>query len=86
MALSMNGLRGGDATPNRRMTANNLYAVVAGTGITQCGRRALRVAAGQRDRRPGLAAHTHVAVEDAVMFRVSDEPVMSRLGFLRAAD
>jgi hypothetical protein len=26
------------------------------------------------------------AVEDAVLFRLSDEPVMSRLGFLRVAD
>jgi gentisate 1,2-dioxygenase len=35
---------------------------------------------------PAWQPHTHAAVEDAVLFRVSDEPVMSRLGFLRAAD
>jgi len=35
---------------------------------------------------PAWQPHTHAAVEDAVLFRVSDEPVMSRLGFLRVAD
>ena len=35
---------------------------------------------------PAGQPHTHAAVEDAVLFRVSDEPVMSRLGFLRVAD
>ena len=34
MALSMMGLCGGDATPTCRTTANNLYAVVAGSGCT----------------------------------------------------
>jgi len=34
MALSMIGLRAGDATPARRTTANNLYAVVTGSGTT----------------------------------------------------
>jgi hypothetical protein len=34
---------------------------------------------------PGLQQHTHSAAENAVLFRVSDEPVMSRLGFLRSA-
>ena len=34
---------------------------------------------------PASQLPTHVASEDAVLFRVSDEPVMSRLGFLRSA-
>jgi gentisate 1,2-dioxygenase len=35
---------------------------------------------------PAWLPHTHAAAEGAVLFQVSDEPVMSRLGFLRAAD
>jgi len=75
MALSMIGLRGGDATPTGRTTANNLHAVVAGSGSTDV-----------HGERFNWQRHAHTAAEAAVLFRVSDDPVMSRLGFLRSAD
>jgi gentisate 1,2-dioxygenase len=86
MALSMIGLCAGDTTPNRRMTANNHYAVVAGTGTTNVDGERFAWQLGDVIAVPAWQPHTHAAVEDAVLFRVSDEPVMSRLGFLRAAD
>ena len=86
MALSMIGLRAGDSTPTRRTTANNLYAVVAGTGTTNVDGESFAWQRGGVIAVPAWQPHTHAAVEDAVLFRVSDEPVMSRLGFLRAAD
>jgi len=66
MALSMIGLRGGDATPTRRTTANNLHAVVAGSGSTDV-----------NGERFNWQRHAHTAAEAAVLFRVSDEPVGS---------
>ena len=65
---------------------NNLYAVVAGTGTTNVDGERFAWQLGDVIAVPAWQPHTHAAVEDAVLFRVSDEPVMSRLGFLRAAD
>jgi len=85
MALSMIGLPGGDATPTCRTTANNLYAVVAGSGSTDVNGERFNWQRGDVIAAPAWQPHTHVASEDAVLFRVSDEPLMSRLGFLCSA-
>jgi len=73
MALSMIGLRAGDATPNRRTTANNLYAIVAGTGTTDVVGERFAWQLGDVIAAPAWQPHTHAAVECAVLFRDSDE-------------
>jgi len=86
MAFSMIRLRGGDAPPVRRTSANNLYAVVAGSGTSTIDGERFACQRGDVIAAPAWQPHTHAAVEDAVLFRVSDELVMSQLGFLRTAD
>ena len=83
MALSMIRLRPGRDTPARKVMANSVFGVVEGEGTTE-------VEGGRLDWRrgdvvvvPAWRAHTHRAAEGAVLFRVTDEPVMRKLGFLR---
>jgi gentisate 1,2-dioxygenase len=84
MSLHMMRLAPGADTAPWRTTANNLYAAVAGEGTT--------IVEGQRfDWRrgdvvvvPAWHGHCHSARDGAVLFRVTDEPVMERLGFLRS--
>ena len=83
MAFSMIRLRGGDATPVRRTSANNLYAVVAGSGTSTIDGERFACQRGDVIAAPAWQPHTRAAVEDAVLFRVSDELVMSQLGFFR---
>jgi gentisate 1,2-dioxygenase len=73
MALSMIGLRAGDVAPNRRMTANNLYAIVAGTGTTDVVGERFAWQLGEVIAVPVWQPHTRAAVECAVLFRDSDE-------------
>ncbi len=85
MALYMMRLSPGAQTSAYRTTANTLYAVVEGEGTTMVEGQDLRVARAATWWwcRPG----TRIAIarpRGAVLFRVTDEPVMSRLGFLRS--
>jgi len=70
-------------TAPHRTTANNVYAIVKGSGVTtvDCERFAWR--RGDVIAAPAWRPHCHEATEDALMLRVTDEPVMQRLGFHR---
>ncbi len=86
IALAMLRLSAGQATTPRQTTANNLYAVVAGAGTSEIDGEEFAWGHGDVVAAPAWQPHRHVATEPAVLFRVSDAPVMSRLGLLRGAD
>ena len=69
-----------------RTTANNIYAVVKGTGATTIDGERFEWSRGDVIAAPAWRPHCHEAAEDALLFRVSDEPVMQRLGFLRVEE
>jgi gentisate 1,2-dioxygenase len=83
ISLTMLRLAVGQATPLRQTTANNLYAVVEGSGISVVGDEGFGWGRGDVIAAPAWQPHTHTASEDAVLFGVSDEPVMAWLGLLR---
>jgi len=66
-------------------TVNNIYAVSSGKArITAEGFSEI-LGAGDVAAMPGWHAHAIEAAEDAVLLRVSDEPLMSKVGLLRTA-
>jgi gentisate 1,2-dioxygenase len=64
-------------------TANNIYAIVKGSGTTTIDGERFDWRRGDVIAAPAWRPHHHEAAEDALMLRVTDEPVMARLGFLR---
>ena len=69
-----------------RATTNNIYAIVKGTGATTVDGERFEWSRGDVIAAPAWRPHFHEAAADALMFRVSDEPVMQRLGFLRVEE
>ncbi len=69
-----------------RSTANNIYAVVKGTGATTVDGERFEWSRGDVIAAPAWRPHCHEAAEDALLLRVSDQPVMQRLGFLRVEE
>jgi gentisate 1,2-dioxygenase len=69
-----------------RTTANNVYAIVKGTGATTIDGERFEWNRGDVIAAPAWRPHFHEASEDALMFRVTDEPVMQRLGFHRVEE
>jgi gentisate 1,2-dioxygenase len=70
-------------TATYQSTANNIYAIVKGTGATTIDGTRFEWSRGDVIAAPAWRPHFHEAAEDALMFRVTDEPMMQRLGFLR---
>ena len=66
-----------------RTTANNMYAAVKGTGATTVDGQRFEWRRGDVIAAPAWRPHFHEASEDALLLRVTDEPVMQRLGFYR---
>ncbi len=69
-----------------RTTANNIYAVVKGTGATTIDGERFAWSRGDVIAAPAWLPHFHEAADDALLLRVSDEPVMQRLGFHRVEE
>ena len=86
MALAMMRLAPGRETQPYRTTANTLYAVVEGEGTSVIEGRRFDWARGDVIVAPTWHTQSHRAPGGAVLFRVSDAPVMDRLGFLRSED
>ncbi len=82
-ALYMMKLGAGKATAPARSTANNIYSPVEGEGETIVEGQSFPWQRGDVMVVPSWQKHFHRASRDAVLFRVTDEPVMSKLGFLR---
>ncbi|HEY3916460.1 MAG TPA: cupin domain-containing protein [Stellaceae bacterium] len=82
-ALFMLKLGAGTATKPYRTTANNIYSPVEGEGETVVEGKSFAWRRGDVLVVPSWLSHFHRAEADAVLFRVTDEPALSKLGFLR---
>ena len=85
-ALFMMRLAPGVRTATHRTTANNIFAVVRGTGATMIDGERFAWRRGDVIAAPAWRPHFHEASEDAILFRVTDEPVMQRIGFYRVEE
>jgi gentisate 1,2-dioxygenase len=83
MALSMIELKPGQGTAPRKVMANNVLGVVQGSGTTEVEGTVLSWSRGDAIVVPAWQEHRHRSDDGAVLFRVTDEPVMQKLGFLR---
>jgi gentisate 1,2-dioxygenase len=82
-ALYMMQLRDGVRTTPYRTTANNIYAVVQGAGVSTVDGARFEWRRGDVVAAPAWRPHWHEASGDAILFRVTDEPVMQRFGWWR---
>jgi len=83
IALSMMRLSARTPTAPLKTTANNIYAVVQGAGATTVDGERFAWQRGDVIAAPAWRPHFHEAADDALILRVSDEPVMRKLGFYR---
>src|SRR5579862_8460919 len=83
IALYMMQLAAGKDTTRFRTTANILYSPVEGEGETIVEGKSFPWARGDVLVVPAWQKHYHRASSDAVVFRVTDEPALGKLGFLR---
>jgi gentisate 1,2-dioxygenase len=83
MALSMIALKPGEATRVCKVMANNVLGVVQGSGLTEVEGNTLEWRRGDVIVVPSWYEHVHRSDDGAVLFRVTDEPVMRKLGFWR---
>jgi gentisate 1,2-dioxygenase len=67
----------------QRSTANQIFAVVGGSGVARIGERRLQWGRGDMLVVPSWNPYTVEAEEEAVLLRVSDEPVMRMFNWLR---
>jgi gentisate 1,2-dioxygenase len=82
-ALYMMQLAQNIRTEPYRTTANNIYAVVQGTGATTVDGERFAWRRGDVIAAPAWRPHWHEASCEAILFRVTDEPVMQRFGWWR---
>lgn len=79
-------LRPGEATRRRRRTASAVYCVLEGCGVTEAGGRHLHWSRNDVFVVPGWTWNSHANADpraDAVLYSVSDEPALAKLGVLR---
>jgi gentisate 1,2-dioxygenase len=85
MGLHMMKLAPGTRTAEHQSTASNIYAVVRGSGVTHVDGERFAWKRGDVIAAPAWRPHFHEADDDALVFRVTDEPVLQKLGFYRLA-
>ncbi|HXP92050.1 MAG TPA: cupin domain-containing protein [Candidatus Binatia bacterium] len=83
--LQMCALEENRSTAPLRTTANSIYSVVRGRGISNIDGIELAWERGDVFVAPCWRTQSHRAADDAVLFRVSDEPLLEHLGMLREA-
>jgi gentisate 1,2-dioxygenase len=83
MRLSMHALDAGTRTVAFSTSANNLYTAVEGRGRSVIDGRAFEWERGDIVAAPSGKSQYHEADGDAVLFCVSDEPLLERIGLLR---
>ena len=83
IAVFLMRLGAGAQSPSVRTTANNIYAVVEGSGSTIVDDQRFAWRAGDVFVAPAWRPHTHQAEAPSILLRVTDEPVLSKLGLLR---
>lgn len=84
IALHVQQMAAGFASPTRRTTANSLFTVVEGAGRTTVDGETLEWRRGDIVAVPAWRPYRHEVDEDARLVRASDEPVYAALGLLRA--
>jgi gentisate 1,2-dioxygenase len=83
MRLHMDAHAAGSTPATLRTTATNIYSVVSGNGSTTIDGTTFDWERGDVFVAPSWRAHQHRIESDAVLFRVSDEPLMEMIGMLR---
>jgi gentisate 1,2-dioxygenase len=73
------------ATETVHTTANNIYAVIDGSGTSHIDGAAIDWKRGDVFVAPAWRPHHHVPAGDAVLFRVTDEPVLAMLDLYQEA-
>lgn len=81
--LEMCGLDANHANAPLRTTANCIYSVVRGRGTSSIDGVELAWERGDVFVAPAWRTQTHCAADDAILFRVTDEPLLEKLGMLR---
>ncbi len=79
-------LRPSEATRPRRRTPSAVYCVLEGRGVTEVGEHRLEWSRNDIFVVPGWMWHRHVNADpraDAVLYSVSDEPALAKLGVFR---
>jgi gentisate 1,2-dioxygenase len=76
MMLTMERLAAGQKTRRQRSTANHVFVVVEGTGATIVDGNPMAWRAGDTLAVPIWMRFEHAAASDAVLFAMSDEPLM----------
>ncbi|OYX92400.1 MAG: gentisate 1,2-dioxygenase [Novosphingobium sp. 35-62-5] len=84
IALAMHRIPAGSATRPLRTTANRIFAVVKGEGVSIIDGEEHPWTFGDTIAVPAWRAFQHRAASEAVLFEVSDEPVLAKLGWLRS--
>jgi gentisate 1,2-dioxygenase len=82
-ALYMMRLAPGVRTAPYRATANNIYAVAQGEGVSTVDGERFEWRRGDVIAAPAWRPHWHEATGEAIVLRVTDEPVMQRFGWWR---
>jgi gentisate 1,2-dioxygenase len=83
MALAMIQLSPGQATKARKTMSNSVLGVAQGSGTTEVEGETLSWSRGDVIVVPAWQQHVHRSDGGAILFRVTDEPVMQKLGFWR---
>jgi gentisate 1,2-dioxygenase len=85
MACRLHRFAAGEETVTARQTANIIYHVVAGKGRTRAGDVTLEWEKGDIFVMPGWTWHSHhiTADDGAILFSVSDEPILKHFGLMR---
>jgi gentisate 1,2-dioxygenase len=84
MMLTMERLPVGQKTRRQRSTANHVFVVVAGSGETVVDGKVMKWQRGDTLAVPTWMWFAHAASSDAVLFEMSDEPLMRFAKYYRA--
>lgn len=83
IGLFMQRLAAGRPTRAMRTTANSLFAVAQGSGHTTIDGESFEWQYGDVFAVPAWRRYQHESLGSSILLRVTDEPLMSALGFLR---
>ncbi len=83
LGLHMCVFEAGEASAPLKTTANNVYSVVSGRGTSTIDDRTFAWERGDVFVAPSWREHRHQCSESSVLFRVTDEPLLAAIGWLR---
>jgi gentisate 1,2-dioxygenase len=84
ISLKIRRIDAGASQPVIQTTANNVYAVIDGSGQTEIDNKTISWRRGDVFVAPGWWPHRHVSRDGGYLLRVTDEPVLTKLNWLRA--